>query len=82
MAERDQRAMGHARPIGGRMSTPDLSTPRDDWDAKIAEAIAAMGPPCEHEFGGWREFEDGRGGEQFCQKCGYGAMAWTLRLDI
>lgn len=38
-------------------------------------------PPCEHEFGSWREFDDGRGGEQFCQKCGLGAMAHTLSLD-
>jgi len=36
-------------------------------------------PRCEHEFSGWREFEDGNGGERFCQKCGLGAMAHTLR---
>lgn len=34
-----------------------------DWDKLIAERIAAMPPPCEHEFGGWREFEDHRGME-------------------
>lgn len=37
---------------------------------------------CEHEWGGWREFEDGRGGEQVCKKCGLGAMAHTLSLDF
>jgi hypothetical protein len=36
---------------------------------------------CEHEWGGWREVDDGRGGEQFCQKCGLGAMAHSLSLD-
>jgi len=36
---------------------------------------------CEHEWGGWREIDGGRGGEQFCQKCGLGAMAHTLSLD-
>jgi len=36
---------------------------------------------CEHEWGGWREFEDGRGGEQVCKHCGMGAMAHTLSLD-
>lgn len=36
---------------------------------------------CEHEWGGWREHSDGRGGEQFCQKCGLGAMAHSLRND-
>lgn len=34
---------------------------------------------CEHEWGGWRTFEDGRGGEQVCKKCGMGAMAHSLR---
>jgi hypothetical protein len=37
--------------------------------------------PCEHNFDGWREFPDGNGGERFCQKCGLGAMAYTLSLD-
>ena len=44
------------------------------------EGIANLPPPCEHEFGGWREFDDGRGGEQFCQNCGLGAMAWSMRM--
>ena len=52
-------------------------------DPEINEAIerflSKRPPPCEHEFGGWREFEDGRGGEQFCQRCGLGAMAHTMR---
>lgn len=34
---------------------------------------------CEHDFGGWREIEDGLGGERFCQKCGIGAMEWSMR---
>jgi hypothetical protein len=36
---------------------------------------------CEHEWGGWREIDGGRGGERFCQKCGLGAMAHSLSLD-
>mgnify|MGYP000875059448 FL=1 len=35
--------------------------------------------PCEHEFSGWQEFDDGLGGEQVCKLCGMGAMAHTLR---
>jgi hypothetical protein len=35
-----------------------------------------------HEFTGWRDFEDGRGGEQVCTHCGVGAMEHTLALDI
>lgn len=36
-------------------------------------------PRCEHEFAGWREFNDGLGGEQVCTKCGVGAMSASLR---
>ncbi len=36
---------------------------------------------CDHEWGGWRDFPDGNGGERFCQKCGLGAMAHSLRMD-
>ena len=39
---------------------------------------ANLPPACEHEFGGWRDFDDGSGGEQFCQKCGIGAMNWSM----
>lgn len=35
----------------------------------------------DHEFTGWRDFDDGTGGEQVCQRCGVGAMAWTLRVS-
>ena len=36
---------------------------------------------CDHNFQGWREHADGLGGEQFCSKCGLGAMAHTIMLD-
>ena len=49
--------------------------------ARIDEAITKLPPPCEHEFAGWREFEDGCGGEQFCQKCGIGAMQHSMWSD-
>ena len=39
-------------------------------------------PKCDHEFAGWREFDDGRGGEQICSKCGAGAMSVSLRDGI
>ncbi|BDA85008.1 hypothetical protein Sa4125_25500 [Aureimonas sp. SA4125] len=34
---------------------------------------------CKHQWGGWRDFEDGNGGEQFCKLCGMGAMTYSLR---
>lgn len=42
----------------------------------------ANGGPCEHEFEGWREFDDGRGGERVCKKCGCGAMSHTLHIGL
>lgn len=42
----------------------------------------ANGGPCEHEFEGWREFDDGRGGERVCKKCGCGAMSHTLHMGL
>ena len=35
--------------------------------------------PCEHDWQGWRDFEDGSGGETVCKRCGMGAMSHTLR---
>ena len=64
------------------------------WDSKPGEVKindpfkdccycdCASGGPCEHEFDGWRDFEDGHGGEQFCQRCGMGAMGHSMRMGI
>lgn len=35
--------------------------------------------PCEHDFQGWRESEDGLTGETFCKRCGMGAMGHDMR---
>lgn len=35
----------------------------------------------EHQFTDWRDFPDGRGGEQICAKCGLGAMEHSLRVS-
>lgn len=37
---------------------------------------------CEHDFQGWREFEDRRGGETVCSRCGTGAMSHSLRVGM
>lgn len=36
--------------------------------------------PCEHDFQGWREFEDGCGGETVCARCGMGAMSHSMTV--
>jgi hypothetical protein len=35
-----------------------------------------------HDWQGWREFEDARGGETVCARCGMGAMSHSLRYGI
>lgn len=37
---------------------------------------------CNHDFVGWREFADGRGGERVCRHCGMGAMEWSVRTGL
>ncbi len=51
-----------------------------DWMEKIFIHATPKADACKHDFQGWREFDDGRGGEQVCTKCGIGAMAHTLSL--
>jgi hypothetical protein len=58
-------------------------TPKSaDWMDKIFIHVTPKPEACKHDFQGWRVFDDGRGGEQVCTKCGMGAMAHTLSLDI
>lgn len=51
----------------------------DHWsNLPPKDVMEACGKGGLHEWGGWREFDDGRGGERFCQKCGLGAMGHSL----
>jgi hypothetical protein len=34
---------------------------------------------CDHVFTGWRSLAGGQGGERVCEKCGLGAMQWSMR---
>ena len=56
----------------------EVAAPYPD-DHPLAKLFLHSTPKCEHEFAGWREFDDGNGGEQVCTKCGMGAMAASLR---
>jgi len=35
--------------------------------------------PCEHDWTGWRDFDDDSGGEQVCSRCSEGAMTHSIR---
>ena len=39
----------------------------------------ANGGPCEHNWDGWYEFEDGSGGTAVCTRCGASAMGHDMR---
>lgn len=51
-----------------------------NFDPNACYCDCAKGGPCEHDWQGWREFEDGCGGEQVCSRCGMGAMSHSLRV--
>ena len=82
LAEDIARRIRHRHPPtqGGRVMPETDELLPDEIDRIWREGIRNLPPGCEHEWGGWREFDDGAGGEQFCQKCGYGAMAWSMRM--
>jgi hypothetical protein len=69
--------------IKGVAATP--STPEIESDPTNPNVFFHSTPKpdaCAHDFKGWREFEDGCGGEQVCTKCGMGAMTYSLRTGI
>lgn len=57
-------------------------TPREEIAPEVWIHFHEPKPACDHDFQGWREFDDGCGGETVCAKCGIGAMAHTLSLDF
>lgn len=52
----------------------------DDFEPRIFVHLKPRADACAHDFQGWREFDDGHGGEQVCTKCGIGAMSYSLSL--
>lgn len=64
------------------MTNPSTPVTQDALELVSDDGLTFIqcGPPCEHDFKGWREFEDGLGGEQVCAKCGVGAMAWSMEF--
>ncbi len=58
----------------------DASKVHHSFDFNACYCDCESGGPCEHDFQGWREFENGRGGEQVCKRCGMGAMSHSMRF--
>lgn len=79
----DRNGLGaSASQNGGAAASPKTSRGSQSIDSVIEDGLTFIQcgePICEHDFSGWREFDDGLGGEQFCSKCGTGAMQWSMR---
>jgi hypothetical protein len=56
----------------------DTSQVQSTFDPAACYCACPEGP-CEHDWQGWRDFEDGSGGETVCARCGMGAMSHSLR---
>lgn len=57
----------------------------DDSECDMSGIFFHLSPKpdsCDHDFKGWRAFEDNSGGEQVCTKCGMGAMHYSLLTGI
>jgi len=87
MTEPDFEALRAKRNASVQKSIEDAAK-RNGWDpAKTMHnfdfnacyCACSTGGPCEHDFQGWRLFENHSGGEAVCKRCGMGAMSHTLR---
>ena len=67
---------------GGTDWRPGLASVIEKRLDRLNSIFIHITPKCEHDFKGWRDFDDGRGGEQVCSKCGTGAMSDSLRNGI
>jgi len=61
---------------------PAVSALRDGIPSAVTLVVCGTHEPCDHDFQGWREFDDSCGGEAVCSKCGIGVMAYALSLDF
>lgn len=68
-------------------ATNNCEVPGCGWRGADIEAmsfvhVSPSPDTCDHNFTGWREFDDGLGGERVCSKCDMGAMAYSLRTGL
>lgn len=78
-AARNERVMTMVREACADLGWREAATEIRGFDPDACYCNCPDGP-CEHDFQGWREFEDGRGGEQVCSRCGLGAMSHSMRV--
>lgn len=79
-AERDEAIQRIAREVHIKLGgDPGAPVTFHSCDLGGCYCACAEGGPCEHQFSGWREFDDGCGGEQVCSKCGAGGYKNGVR---
>ena len=82
-AKRNEAADAMLRKIHVSMGGDPSEPLRSNFDTSACYCTCGSeNHVCEHTFKGWREFEDGRGGEQVCERCGMGAMSHSLRCGM
>jgi hypothetical protein len=48
-------------------------------DAQASKTCEPFDDPRSHDFQGWEEFDDGRGGTTVCTRCGISAFSHAMR---
>jgi len=72
--ERNIKVREELEEVAKKMNIKGVLHHNFDWNACYC---ACPEGPCEHNWEGWREIENG--GERFCTRCKMGAMSHTLR---
>lgn len=67
--EKDAAAEGEQAP----------ETPCGIRDAQRGQTCVPFDDPRAHDFQGWIEFDEGRGGTQVCTRCGISAFSHAIR---
>lgn len=77
-AKRNAAVTKAIQEMWGRLGGSTDEAPVSNFDPNACYCACSTGGPCEHNWSGWREFEDGCGGEQVCSRCGCGAMSHSM----
>ena len=84
----DFEALRHERNRAARRGLDEMSRKMGweadavwtSFDSEACSCDCVHGGPCEHDFAGWRTFENG--GETVCRRCGLGAMSHSVQVDV
>jgi hypothetical protein len=73
-----EKVQTHGTAIGASVDKVEsVETTAGDGSKTVTLHVSDKPSRCDHVFKGWRAFDDGRGGEAVCEKCGVGAFEAT-----